>query len=862
MISRVLCCSLIFVLLTTGQDKPPAEPAKAEPKPDQRTELNLLGKVDTEKGESRRNENVQFNLIDNNALKELNIRLGTNATIVEEFRPDRNYFGVEFGNSPAAPLHVAASKALGFHGSLYEIHNNSVFSARSFFQAGAVLPARQNEYGFDAGTALWKGGFISLNGSQQKIRGSVNGNILVPRPEERTALTTDPATRRLVERFMAAFPLAAPNRTDISARALNINAPQIINTDNLGGRLDQLSGSRDRFTLRYLLISQQVDAFQLLAGQNPDTTTKSHSGRLTWERAWSAVTSTDFSIGFERVHSLLVPEPNAVGPSVSFSSVISDLGPSSTLPIDRVQNRFRYAAQERLVRGKHFLTFGAELARLQINGRESSSIRGTISFRSEFGRDALTNFRMGAPSRFSVGIGDLNRGFRSWEPQYYAGDSWVLFSNLTLNYGLRYQPVTAPFEINGRTDVPYHCDCNNLAPRFGFAYRLPRSWGVLRAAYGWQYGDIFPVTFQQLRWDPPNYQKIEVQAPGLADPLAHADLGPAARSTIFVVPPGLRSPYSQQYNFSWEAPAHSAWRLQLGYVGSRTQKLFMMWFTNRALPIGDIRTDTVNLRRPDARYFEVRRVENGSRAYFDAARVSLILPNWRGLSIDTAYWFSKAIDLGAAYTNTAAGDDAKQGRSQSESLVSEDLKGPAAFDQTHSYLMRVSYRLPTPRRASAAIRNTLGRWNVSTVFLAKSGSPFTVFSGSDGPGFGNVDGSTGDRPNLLDPSVLGRTIGHPDNSTRLLPRPAFQFMGSTDSRGNLGYNTFRRGGIRNVNASISRTWTLAPERSLTFRAESINFLNTPQFAEPGTDLTSPNFGQITNTLNDGRTFQFQLRFRF
>src|SRR6185436_11964391 len=142
MTSRVFCFSLIFGVFIAGQDKPPAEPAepaKPEPKTDQRTELNLLGKVDTEKGESRRNENVQFNLIDNNALKELNIRLGTNATIVEEFRPDRNYFGVEFGNSPAAPLHVAASKALGFHGSLYEIHNNSVFSARSFFQAGAVL---------------------------------------------------------------------------------------------------------------------------------------------------------------------------------------------------------------------------------------------------------------------------------------------------------------------------------------------------------------------------------------------------------------------------------------------------------------------------------------------------------------------------------------------------------------------------------------------------------------------------------------------------------------------------------------------------------------------------------------------------
>ena len=50
--------------------------------------------------------------------------------------------------------------------------------------------------------------------------------------------------------------------------------------------------------------------------------------------------------------------------------------------------------------------------------------------------------------------------------------------------------------------------------------------------------------------------------------------------------------------------------------------------------------------------------------------------------------------------------------------------------------------------------------------------------------------------------------------------------------------------------------------SLTFRAESINFFNTPQFDTPGHDLASPNFGQITNTLNDGRTFRFLLRFAF
>ena len=78
--------------------------------------------------------------------------------------------------------------------------------------------------------------------------------------------------------------------------------------------------------------------------------------------------------------------------------------------------------------------------------------------------------------------------------------------------------------------------------------------------------------------------------------------------------------------------------------------------------------------------------------------------------------------------------------------------------------------------------------------------------------------------------------------------------------GSLGRNTFRKGKIANVNASLSRRFPIRSEWSMELRAETINLFNTPQFAEPGMALTSPNFGQINNTLNDGRTFRFQLKF--
>jgi len=116
---------------TGGPGKPPVQ--------DKRTELNLLGVTDSAAGESRRNENVQFNLIDNNSLKYLNIRLGTNATIITEFQPARKYFGTEFGNPPGPLLHLnPVQHSHDFHGGISLTRADSIFSARSFFQAGGV----------------------------------------------------------------------------------------------------------------------------------------------------------------------------------------------------------------------------------------------------------------------------------------------------------------------------------------------------------------------------------------------------------------------------------------------------------------------------------------------------------------------------------------------------------------------------------------------------------------------------------------------------------------------------------------------------------------------------------------------------
>ena len=851
----LLFCSAASTQTQSERPAAPAKPVDAR----KRIELNLLGAADAEAGESRRNENIQFNLVDNNALKELNIRLGVTATVVDEFRSDRNWFGAEFGNPPATAPHAAVLRIpRSLHGTARWSHLNSVTSARTFFQVGGVKPARENDYGVAATLQLWRGANFSFDGGQQKIRGMVNGNVLVPRADERTPLTTDPDDLPIVIRYLNAYPDLAPNRTDINPRALNTNAPQLINSNNATGRLDQALGARDRLGAYYAFTGQKVDAFQLVKGQNPDVLTHSHRARLTWTRTWSSATVTELTAGFDRITSLLVPPPESVGPMVSTGG-LTTFGPDAITPIDRAQNLFRGAGSLRKTQGRHSWYAGFGLLRRQLNGTETDAHRGYFSFGNDFGRDAITNLRMGTPSQHIVSIGNVHRGFRSWELEFYAGDSWRLNARTTLNAALRYTPVTRPYEVNDLNTIPYQSDLNNFAPSMGIAQRLGRRWGVFRAAAGVQFGDIFPVTFHQVRFSPPGSVKMVVPKPKLSDPLG--SIGADARGNIYALDPELATPYSYQYNASWEPAFSSKWRLQLGYVGSRSHKLFIMWYRNRADIVPGIpqTTATINQRRPDQRIADYRWVLNGSSGYFDAARVSLILPRWRGLTLETAYWLSKAMDLGSAYTNTAYDSDSRKSRSAWEYETRADMKGRSDFDQAHSFLWRASYEVPA--FAQGAWWKRLGNsWTVSAVNIIKQGTPFTVITGSDGPGYGNVDGNGGDRPILLDPSILGRTIGNPDESRALLPRSAFTFIQPTGIRGNLGRNTFRKGTIANVNAALIREWRWNGSRRISFRAESVNLLNTPQFADPGFEAANPNFGQITNTLNEGRTYRFQLQF--
>src|SRR5262249_45596373 len=103
----------------------------------------------------------------------------------------------------------------------------------------------------------------------------------------------------------------------------------------------------------------------------------------------------------------------------------------------------------------------------------------------------------------------------------------------------------------------------------------------------------------------------------------------------------------------------------------------------------------------------------------------------------------------------------------------------------------------------------------------------------DSPGFGNLDGESQDRPNVLNPAVLGKSIDNPDTSTQVLgvnscvlpnvqnaAGVAYPYMKcayfdtniAVGGRGNIGMNTFRKKGTNNTNMAVGRTFRLPGNR--------------------------------------------------
>ncbi len=112
------------------------------------------------------------------------------------------------------------------------------------------------------------------------------------------------------------------------------------------------------------------------------------------------------------------------------------------------------------------------------------------------------------------------------------------------------------------------------------------------------------------------------------------------------------------------------------------------------------------------------------------------------------------------------------------------------------------------------------------------------------------------RPNLIgDPVLSDPSPGAWINRAAFAAPAQYTF-------GNFGRNGLRSDWTRNFDFSVFRQFRIKESKSLEFRTEAFNTFNTPVFAAPTSNLSSPTFGQVFSTANNARQLQFSLKLLF
>jgi hypothetical protein len=220
-------------------------------------------------------------------------------------------------------------------------------------------------------------------------------------------------------------------------------------------------------------------------------------------------------------------------------------------PQRRVNNTYQLADLVNLGFASHFITFGADFRRTDLNSDLPRNARPSVVFNGaprlipvdpfaqqptfEFAArgktpfiDPLTQAAAGAPTNLllSISNGTSAIRLRYYQLNYFAQDDYRVKSNFSISFGLRYEYNTVPHELDRRiestfssqiigTSLPglrsflagrdeiYAPDRNNFAPRIGFAYS-PTIFGkdratVIRAGYGLYYDQILGAVVSQSR---------------------------------------------------------------------------------------------------------------------------------------------------------------------------------------------------------------------------------------------------------------------------------------------------------------------------------------------------------------------------
>ncbi|HYP06280.1 MAG TPA: TonB-dependent receptor [Bryobacteraceae bacterium] len=487
--------------------------------------------------------------------------------------------------------------------------------------------------------------------------------------------------------------------------------------------------------------------------------------------------------------------------------------------------------------------------------------------------------------------------------------------SFSLRYGAQSQRFTnAPVGLvfpgdEGAPRGSNHPDKNDFSPRIGIAFD-PTGKGrtSIRAGFGmfydilkaednfqfngqapfYGYTDIFPnppasITSElSLFREPFGYTGTPHPFPSRppASDVSFDPYLPFGGTTVYFVNPNLRTPYYYQYNLSIQHEVFTNTTAEVNYVGWNGFGLTALSDTNPYV-VGT--TNRIWDAQPGGQggLSLLRTFGNVGRANYNSLQTAITrrmssIPGVGQAEFKLAYTWGKTLDNTSGFRET---------NNMVPAYNRMQFWAPADFDVTHRLSFYSVWQLPFFRASgNSFLKAAFGGWQMSPIVTWHTGYPIDVKAGmsiaANRPGPSGAGDSNLVRADLVgsgvstfDPKVdqtLANRTGNywfdPANFSRTRLTPLNNVNTATSpaqaTYGTLGRNAFRGPGFFKADVAVSKWFNIIGERlQAELRGEFFNVFNNVNFLPPNSTITSPQFGQFSDT-EDPRIGQLALRIRF
>ncbi len=859
---------------------------------------------------------------------------------LQEFSVDTNALPARNGTQPGGVVNIVTKSGTnGFHGDAFEFLRNGDLNARNYFAPTHDL-LKRNQFGGTLGGRIIKDKLFFFGGYQgTKIRNvspstiayvptaaELAGNFALAEspacqssgktraihaPNSSTTiantsnvfaagLTYDPAALALIKYL--------PTTSDPCGK-LTYSTPSIQNEDQGVGRIDYIQNTKHTLFARYFRTVYTAPAFfdptNVLVTGSPGNSEGVHAITAGDTYTFTPTLLNSFHATFTRRTDYRGPDTqffNAHALGINITTLVPDdfrlsvsnpgfnVGCGTCSPAHLNVNTYQFADDIDWIRGQHHFGFGVDYIRTQNNILTGYLQNGSFSFNGVGTGDSILDFLTGTMSGFSQSL-PQQPAPRMTIPALYAQDTFHATSHLTINAGLRWEPLLWPQDVHERgatfslanflngvhSSVYPNAPAGALfygdagvtrsfthdrkavfSPRLGFAWD-PHGDGkqTLRVGGALMYDAGNMYNAQRLASDPPFVNEIDLATSnpgGLSNPWTTGynyggnGTNPFPPTGAYfpvnalwiLLPQNLHPTTLYQWNASYQRQFGGNILGTVSYLGNKTSHVYTGQELNPALYSPSVCAEfSKGCNTGNTLQRKLFGQINPSQGQFygnvdttdDGSNA-----NYNALLVSVQERLSHGITFLANYTWSHCisdadytGDITGPGFMNPNNLRQD--RGDCNFDIRH--IFNTSIVATSKMGGSGLWAHLLNNWQIAPIVRALSGSPLNITSGTDA----SLTGVNLDRPNLV-PGVNPVNPNWGAGTPQYLNPAAFT-INAPGTYGNLGRDVIRGPGTLQFDASLVRLFGFTEHVNLEVRAEAFNVINHTNFVAAATGTGIP-----------------------